>query len=169
MKQSPAIGWLIILAAAIAAVYAGVQDIAAGKLDIVPIGQAALFALLVIALTARSDRGNGNMQGCMTFLSLLYAPVCAFALLLLDFVATRSWLDPVLGWAGAFRLPVMLAGLVGPVMLVFTARVRMRRAKRWRGWMVVEIMLSAVMAGLVAGLCGLIWVGIGAGLRWAGL
>lgn len=162
---------VIALGVAAVTIVGGVQFLLSLQRDLVPVAQVVLFALLVVIVTASFDRG-GQMRGCMTILSFLFAPVAALVMLLLDSAAAHHALDPALGWAGTFRLPAMLAGVVGPVALVLLGSARIRRAKTWRrvrGWMVVEVVMSAMMLALLVALFGLAWVGLGAGLRWTGL
>ena len=160
---------ILRLAIAAVTVFGGIQFLLSLERDLVPVARFILFALLVVIVTAGFDRQNSNMRGCMTVLALLYAPLAAGAMLLLDHVAVHQWLDPAVGWAGAFRLPAMLACVAGLATLVISGRKQIRRNKRWRAWAAIEIVLTALTTALFAGLLGLAWIGIGAGLRWAGL
>lgn len=162
---------MIVLGVAAVTIFGGARFLLSLQRDLVPVVQTILFALLVVVVTASFDR-NGQMRGCMTILSFLFAPVAALVMLLLESAATHAALDPVLDWAGAFRLPAMLAGIVGPIALVLLGRGRIRRAKSWRrvrGWMLFEVVILAAMMALFIALLGLAWVAMGAGLRWAGL
>ena len=160
---------LLWLGIAAVTLFGGLQFLFSLQRDLVPLAQFILFALLVVIVTASFDRQGGNMKGCMTVLALLYGPLAAVAMLLLDHLAAYQFLDPILGWAGAFRLPVMLAGVVGVAALFVAGRRRMRRVKRWRAWQLIEIASISLLTALFAGLFGLAWIGIGTGLRGAGL
>lgn len=134
--------------------------------------QIGLFAALIVLLVARNDK-NGSMKGCMTFLSFLFAPILAILMALTEQLAIWSVLDPAIGWAGAFRLPAMMAMAASAVaMLVAIVRRLKGREKLLVLTLVGDALLGMFIAAIIGGLAslaGFVWLGIGYGLRWAGL
>lgn len=132
--------------------------------------QIAVLAALVIALTAMVDlRKPNNMKGCMTILSILYGPVLALLVALIEQLAQWSALDPVIGWSGAYRLPVLLFAMGMLLALAGGIKAKVRRRKKLRWHQVVEALVSSALIGALASVIGFVWMGIGWGLKQAGL
>ncbi len=167
MKRSAAP--IIGIAVAVVLLFGAVRYLLSVDREAIPLIQILLFIPVVILVTASFDFQNSNMPGCMTALSLLYAPLVAIVMLLLDLVAGDPLLDAALGWAGAFRLPAMLLGVASLTTFLLLASRLVRGKSPWHARAPVKIVRTAVLIGLFAGLFGMAWVGVGAGARWAGL
>ncbi|UKK83322.1 hypothetical protein L7H23_12185 [Sphingopyxis sp. BSN-002] len=147
----------------------GVDFLLSTDRDPIPWTQILLFVPLVVLVTASFDLQNSSMPGCITVLSLLFAPLVSIIMLLLDFAANDNGLDSALGWAGAFRFPVMMFFLAGLATFFLLGSRLIRGKSPWHARAPVKIVRTAVLLGLFAGLFGLAWVGVGMGARWAGL
>ncbi len=162
--------WLPLLC--IAAFFIGLQLLLAEYRATFEFLQIALFAILIIGLTARNDK-NGSMKGCMTVLSFLFAPLLALLMALTEQLAIWSALDPAIGWAGSFRLPAMLAMAASAVAIMVAV---VRRLKSREKLLVLTIigdallgLFIAAIVGGVASVAGFVWLAIGWGLNQVGL
>ncbi len=154
----------------IAAFFIGLHLLLAENRATLAFLQIAIFAALIIALTAMGDlRKPNNMRGCMTILSMLYGPVLALLVALIEQQAQWSALDPVLGWSGAYRLPVLLFGIAVFLAIAGRFKAKVRRNKKVRLHQVVEGLVSSALIGALASVIGFVWMGIGWGLNQAGL
>lgn len=160
--------WLPLLC--IAVFFIGLQLLLAEYRATFEFLQIAILAALLIALTAMSDlRKPNNMQGCMTILSMLYGPLLALLVALIELLARWPALDPVIGWSGAYRLPVLLFGIGMLLAIAGGIKAKLRRNKKLRLRHVLEALVSSALIGALASLIGFVWIGIGWGLNQAGL
>lgn len=162
--------WLPLFATA--AFFVGLHLLLAKYQAVFGFWQIAIFAALIVALTARNSKGS-TMPGCMTFLSLLFAPLLAVLMALTEVLAMWSALDPFIGWAGFFRLPALLAMTGSALALIVAVGRRLRSKQRLRfpdviGDFLLGLFIAAIV-GVVSSIAGFIWLGIGYGLGWAGL
>jgi hypothetical protein len=162
--------WLPLLA--IAGFFVGLNLLLAEYKAALGFWQVAIFAALIVVLTARNDK-NSSMRGCMTILSLLFAPFLALLMALIELLAMWSALDPIVGWAGFIRLPALLAMTGSALALIVAVGRRLRSKQRLRFPDVIgDFLLGLIIAsivGVVSSIAGFIWLGIGYGLSWAGL
>lgn len=162
--------WLPLLC--IAAFFVGLQLLLArydAGLEFLQIG---LFAVLIVLLVAKNDT-RSEMKGCATILSLGFAPLLSIVMALIEQLAMWPALDPVIGWAGYFRLPALLAMAASTVAVVVATVRRLKSKKKLLvltiiGDILLGLFIAAIVGG-VASVAGFVWLGIGYGLDWAGL
>lgn len=154
----------------VAAVAFGLWQLAASFTVAADLARILLFAAAGIGLVAVLEfRGAGNMKGCMTFMALLLLPAFGLAMAGVDRLAAMPELDPLVGWAGGFRVPAFLAVAAGALGFVFFARQKFFGKSRIRISSYTETVLITVFFALVGGVTGLVWMALDYGLRQVGL
>jgi hypothetical protein len=114
-----------------------------------------------IGIVAWNDqRGRAEMRGCTTILSFIFIPVGALIFAGLHALAHQPWFNSALGWAGVFRLPVLLFAAAWCTAFVHKLRRDYRRRKSLKTRHISSNAIDSLGPAILAAIIGAIWIGI---------